>query len=166
MVDMTSNDADVSHIIIIHRDFTVMRHVLQMTNRGHCRTTRKRKWQIICLFHITTAELHLNASRNIYKYLNVVLLHCDYIWCDVFSTAGKRQKTAARGARVPSSQSETEKNHSVGFRGVKRMLNSLQCGPTQMFRIKANGPVKVSVLVLFLYAAYICQEYEEFKIEL
>lgn len=72
----------------------------------------------------------------------------------ICSTAGKRQKPAARGAWVPSSQSKTEKNHSVGFRGVKRMLNSFQYCPTEMFRIKTNGLVKVPVLVLSLYAAY------------
>lgn len=32
-----------------------------------------------------------------------------------------------------------------------------------MFSFKTNGPVEVSVLVLLLYAAYTCQEYEEFK---
>lgn len=60
----------------------------------------------------------------------------------ICSTAGKRQNAAARGARVPPSQSETEKNRS-GFRGVKRMLNSLRYRPAEMLRIKTNDPVKV-----------------------
>lgn len=50
----------------------------------------------------------------------------------VCSTAGRRQKTAARRARVPQSQGETEKNPSVGFRRIKRIQNSLQHGNAEM----------------------------------
>lgn len=40
MIDMTGNDVHVGHIIIT--DLTVMRHVLQMASRSHCRNPLER----------------------------------------------------------------------------------------------------------------------------
>lgn len=113
----------------------------------NCRTTR------LCFIK------HLQISKC---GASALWLHVIW-WFFICSTAGKRQRTAARVAWVPSSQSETEKNHRIGFRRVKRMLNSLQYGPRKMFRSKTNGSVNVSVLALLLYAAHICQEHKEFK---
>lgn len=86
-----------------HHRLHNMRHVLHMANRGHCKNTRKRKWKIIFLFHITTAELHLKASRNKYKYLNLVLLYCDFLWLDVFYMLYSWKETEDSSKRGPSS---------------------------------------------------------------
>lgn len=52
------------------------------------------------------------------------------------STAGRRQRTAAGGARVSPSQRETEKNHSVGFR---RRSVSQSCFKYKDTRINNHG---------------------------
>lgn len=46
--------------------------------------------------------------------------------CFNFSTAGERQRTTARGARVPLSQRETEENCSVDCRR-KRSVTAVIC---------------------------------------
>lgn len=106
------------------------------------------------LFDVTTVELHLGASSNIHNHINMVsplsLCTISFLFKYICSTAGRGQKTAARGARVPPSQRETEKNHIVGLRRVKGIID---------IPMRNHGSGKVSsVQPVLLFSAWSCRE--------
>lgn len=163
MADMIGDNGGVCDVIITSPDCTVIiKLVLWMTMRGRCKDTKKEEMtteNVSLSRHNCRTTLKCIAKHSqSYKYgvssLSLCTISCLFEY--ICSTAGRGQKTAARGARVPPSQRETEKNYIVGLRSVKRIMNSWTRRDVPM---KNDGSGKVSSLQPVLqFSVYSCRE--------